>query len=239
MAPPGSETAALLDLVARQTTPLTLAHEQTLPVLPVLEGLLPGGALRRGSTVEIHGIGATSLALALAAKPSAAGSWTALVGVPSIGLMAAGEAGLSLNRLFVVRPPTPGSWSGVVASLVGSVDVIVVAGGRRAGNGDLRRLTARLRERGSVLIRVGDTPWISGSSKATSGNGADVRMRIVSSKWEGLGDGHGVLRRRCVEVRADGRGASARPRSAQLFLPGSNGAPEPVELASVAQLRVS
>ncbi len=219
----------MLDQAIWRVSPSAPAHEQTLPVLPVLEGLLPGGAIRRGSTVEVQGPGATSLALALAAGPSAAGSWTALVGVPSIGLMAAGEAGLALNRLFMVGPPTPGSWSSIVAALIGSVDVIVVAGGRRCGRGDQRRLTARLRERGSVLIRAG----APGLSEA----GADVRLRVVASEWEGLGEGHGVLRRRRVEVKADGRGASARPRSSELFLPGPTGAPEPVESAPMAKPR--
>jgi len=235
MTSPGSEALALLDQAARLVSPLALAHEQTLPVLPVLEGLLPGGAIRRGSTIEVEGPGATSLALALAAGPSAAGSWTALVGVPFVGLTAAGEAGVALNRLFVVRPPTPKSWSGVVAALIGSVDVIVIDGRHRCGSRDLRRLTARLRERGSVLVRVG-----SGSKSPSSGRsgvGADVRMRVVATEWEGLGDGHGALHRRLVEVKADGRGSSARPRSSRLFLPGPTGAPRPVQSASVLKLR--
>ncbi len=227
----GSEAAAIIAQATRLVSPLVPAHEQTLPVLPVLEALLPGAAIRRGSTVEVQGPGATSLALALAAGPSAAGSWTALVGMPSVGLMAAGEAGLALNRLFVVGPPTPGSWASIVAALIGSVDVIVAAGGRRCGDGDLRRLTARLRERGSVLVRVG------ASGSASRSVGADVRLQVVASEWEGLGDGHGILRRRRVEVRADGRGASASPRSSELFLPGPTGAPQPVGLAPVAKLR--
>ncbi len=215
----------MLGEAARLVTPLALAHEQTLPVLPVLEGLLPGGSIRRGSIMGVEGTGATSLALALAAGPSAAGSWTAFVGLPSIGLEAAGEAGVVLSRLLVIRPPTPGSWASIVAALVGSVDVIVVASGRQSGSGDLRRLTARLRERGSVMIRVG------------AGDGADVRLRVVASDWEGLGDGHGLLRRRRVEVNVDGRGASSRPRADKLFLPGPKGFPEPVGLAPVSNLR--
>ena len=209
----------------RLVAPLALAHEQTLPVLPELEELLPGGSIRRGSIVGVEGTGATSLALALAAGPSAAGSWTAFVGLPSIGLKAAEEAGVILSRLLVVRPPTPSSWSNIVAALVGSVDVIMVAGGRRSGRGDLRRLTARLRERGSVMIRLG------------VGDGADVRLRVVGSEWNGLGDGHGLLQRRRVEVKADGRGASSRPRSGEMYLPNLDGAPGPAGLAPVTNLR--
>ena len=221
MASLGSEAVALLGEAAISVTPLALAHEQTLPVLPVFEQLLPGGAIRRGSVVEVQGIGATSLALSLAAGPSAAGSWTAIVGMPSIGLMAAAEAGVVLNRVLVVSPPASGSWSAVVAALIGSVDVIMVSGGKQAGSGDLRRITARLRERGSVMIRVGGPKKPSRSTTIR----ADVELRVAACDWEGLGEGHGVLRHRHVKVDAGGRGASACPRSAEMLLPGPSGAP--------------
>ena len=58
---------ARLRLVADRVAPMALARERTLPVLPALENLLPAGALRRGSVVSVDGMGATSLALALAA----------------------------------------------------------------------------------------------------------------------------------------------------------------------------
>lgn len=235
MASPGSEAVALVGDVANLVTPLALAHEQTLPVLPVFERLLPGGAIRRGTVVDVQGNGATSLALSLAAGPSSAGSWTAIVGMPSIGLMAACEAGVALNRLLVVAPPTPASWSAAVAALIGSVDVIMVAAGKRSGSADLRRITARLRERGSVMIRVGGHGQ-PGSSARSAGAGADVALRVVDCSWEGLGDGHGVLRRRRVGIEAGGRGASARPRSIEMLLPGPAGAAVPLDPAPVTRL---
>src|SRR5207302_7365787 len=77
--------------------PVSLARERTLPVLPALAELLPEGGLRRGSTVTVLG-DATSLALALLAGPSQAGSWCAAVGLPSLGLVAAAEVGIVLER---------------------------------------------------------------------------------------------------------------------------------------------
>src|SRR3954463_126996 len=65
----------------RRTRPVAMAGERLLPVLRALEELLPDRGLRRGPTVAVGGgVGATSLALALAAGPSAAGSWCAAVG---------------------------------------------------------------------------------------------------------------------------------------------------------------
>ena len=202
-----------LRLVADRAAPLALARERTLPLLSAVADLFPDGALRRGSVVGVDGVGATSLALAVAAGPSAAGSWTAVVGDPGLGLAAVGEAGVALERLLVVDPPEPSGWAGAVAALVGAVDVVLVAPGRVKG-GDSRRLTSRLRERGSVLIRIGNVT-----------TGVDVALRVESVEWSGLGVGHGLLQSRRVVVRAEGRGASARPRTAELLLPGPAGAP--------------
>ena len=49
---------------------------------------------------------AAALALALAAGPSAGGSWAAAVGMPDLGLVAAAEAGIALERFALVPYPT-------------------------------------------------------------------------------------------------------------------------------------
>ena len=109
----------------------------------------------RGSVTVVEGDGAaTSLALALVAGPSAAGSWTAVVGCPGLGLAAAAEAGVALERLALVAEPEPGDWAGVVAALVGAVDVVVVGPTHRVRAADARRLAARARERGTVLVQL-------------------------------------------------------------------------------------
>lgn len=186
----------------------TLARERLLPVLSPLEGLFPGGGLRRGSTVVVGG--STSLALALVAGPSAAGSWCAAVGLPSLGLAAAAGVGVVLGRLALVAAPGR-DWPSVVATLLDALDVVVVRLPAPARAGIARRLVARARERGSVLVSLG--PW----------EGADVRLCLAAARWEGLGEGHGRLRARRVEVVAEGRGASARPRRAGLWLPSADG----------------
>ncbi|CAN5868840.1 MAG: hypothetical protein H0V93_17045 [Euzebyales bacterium] len=187
-----------------------LADVSLLPVPPPLEGLLPWGGLRRGSTVVAE---APSLALALVARSSAAGSWCAAVGLSSLGLAAAAEAGVALERLAVVAHPGP-DWLAVTAALLDAFAVVVVRPPERVRPADGRRLVARAKQRRSVLLPLGaPAAW----------EGAEVRLAVTASRWEGLGQGDGHLRARLVEVRAEGRGAAARPRTALLWLPAEGG----------------
>jgi hypothetical protein len=196
-------------------TPDALAATRTLPVPGCLSPLLPGGALQRGTTVGVSGPGATSLALALGSAASAAGSWLAVAGVPSLGLAAVGELGVDLDRLLVVADPPPGSWSTVVAALVDAVDVVVVSPPARLGGADARRLVARTRERGAVLCTLGSA-WP---------HPPDVRLTVADPSWSGAtGGGSGRLLARRVEVVGGGRGAAARGRRLALWLPGPDGA---------------
>jgi hypothetical protein len=236
----GSVTVAPATLreLAEQARPVALAREQVIPVLPALRTLVPGGALRRGSVVAVGGEAGTSLALALAVGPSAAGSWVAAVGLPALGLDAAAELGLALERLVLVPRVPAGTWGAVMASLVGAGDVVLFAPDRRIHGADARRLVARARERGSVLVMVDSTGASSGSIRSTQAFEPDLRLSAGSVSWHGLGRGHGRLQARQVVVEATGRREAARPRRAQLWLPDEKG--EVVEdhdgLAPVTQL---
>ncbi len=217
-----ADRRARLQLVGDRVAPMALARERTLPLLDELTGLFPEG-LRRGSTVSVAGSGSTALALAVAAAASTAGSWVAVVGDPDLGLAAAEEVGVALERVLVVDPEAS-SWSSAVAALVGAVDIVLVAPRHRVRDAEARRLSARLRERGSVLVCTNGR-WPSG---------ADVQLEVMESEWSGLGCGHGVLQSRRVTVSGGGRGASARPRSADLLLPGPLGRPELVHIEAPA-----
>ena len=152
-----------LEALAEHIRPTTLAREQRLPVLSALESLVPGAGLRRGSTLSIDGPAATSLALATAAAASQDGAWVAAVGFPSLGLLAAAELGLALERFVLVASPDtePGpdnetaTWAAAVAALVDAFEVVLVQATHRVGARDARRLAARTRERGAVLVQVG------------------------------------------------------------------------------------
>jgi hypothetical protein len=192
-----------------------LAGDRTLPVGEPFGSLLPGGALKRGTTLEISGaMGVTSLGLALAAIPAQAGSWVAVVGHRSLGLAAVEELGVPLGRLVLVGVPPPKLWAAAVAALVDAFDLVLVAAEQRVNARDGRRLTARARERSNVIVRLGGGSWPEA---------ADVRLQIDDCQWQGLGVGHGVLRSRLLTVSASGRRGASQPRRARMWLPDAEG----------------
>jgi hypothetical protein len=220
--------------LGERVRPVALAGEQTLPVADALASLLPRG-LRRGSAVAVGAErgagGATSLALAACAGASAAGSWVAAVGLPSLGLVAAAELGIALDRFALVAAPDARTLPTVVATLVDAFDVVLLGGSHRLRAGDGRRLTARVRERGAVLV-----PVLGHGRPPPLGLEVDATLTVVSARWEGVGDGHGHLRARRVLAEATGRGAAARGRRVDLWLPGPDGEMSIASLATVASV---
>jgi hypothetical protein len=232
------------------TAPNDLVTGRVLPVPDELARLLPWGGLRRGSTVSVRG--SMSLLCALLATATAGGSWAAVVGVPDLGLLAAAEFGVAVHRLVLVprpgeefpsvvaalldgvdlvaaAPPGDAERSGAVARAGGAGRAGQAGGGGRppaAGEGleprVARRLSARARQRGSVLLPLGHWP------------GADAELSCADGRWSGLGHGHGYLRQREVLVLCRGRGAAARPVRAQVRLPAPGGALGSSRLATTA-----
>ncbi len=228
----GSQPAGSISALAGPALP-------PLPVLPELAELLPDG-LRRGSTIAVTS--SVSLLFALLSASSARGAWTAMVGMPAISAEAAIEAGIELERLAIISPPTPGwtgaAWTTAVGALLDAVDVVVArpggvrgtgghsadglshglsAGGLSHGlsaggvsDGDARRLTARARGKGAVLVLFGQ--------QATSWPAVEVQLSARHGRWTGIGDGYGRLQQRQLLVSATGRGRSARTRNAELWL---------------------
>ena len=216
-----------------------MAREHTLPVVDALGSLFVDGALTRGSAVGVSGVGATSLGLALAAGASRAGSWVAVVGLADLGLGAAFEAGISLERLALVEAPPPGRWAEVVAALVDGVDVVIVDGRAPLTPSEGRRLAARVRERGSVLIPV--TQESQPTRRRPGAWSVDLALEVRSGRWEGLGQGYGHLRGRVVRAESAGRGRASRMRTCGLWLPSADGSTtvlvEPERDAAVVMLR--
>jgi hypothetical protein len=178
------------------------------PVLEPLAPLLPGGGLRQGSVVAVQG--STALLLVLLAAATAQGVWAAVIGVEDLGVLAAAEAGVVVRRLALVPRPGPDP-APVAAALLDGMGLVALAGADRIPSGAWRSLAARARQRGSVLLPLGRWP------------GADVELTCRTEAWHGAEGGYGRLRSREVVVRAVGRGATARPRSARLLLPGPGG----------------
>lgn len=183
------------------------AERPPLPVPPALADVLPEG-LRRGAVTQVTGSAALVLEMlahvehqrvALGDEP-----WTAVVGCPALGLVAAAEAGVSLDRLLLV--PDPGVEAAtVLAALVDGVDVVVV-GDVGLAEADRRRLVARARERGVALLAV--HPW----------PGARAVLQVTGVRWRGIGAGEGRLRSRELHVARIEAGRTRRAHVA-LVLP--------------------
>ena len=177
-------------------------------MLPALRELLPRGGLARGSVVAVAEFGL--LCLALAAGASAAGVWCGIAGLPEAGVLAAVGLGLDAERTLLVPDPGP-AWPQVVASLLDGCEIVLVRPPAPATAPIRKRLEAALRRGRGVLLVAGDWP------------GAQVRLRVGTRRWTGLGDGHGRLRACCAEVTANGRGQAAATHTRWLWLPAEDG----------------
>ena len=218
-----TSAAELVDLLALKTAGVlsgAVAHERTLPLLAEFEHLLPGSVVQRGSIIGCHGSAAVSLALAVAAGPSAAGAWVGVAGMPSLGAAAAGEMGVALERLVVVSEPATGfddrRWGEVLAAMVDGFDVLLLGPIlQHLRPATARRVASRAQARGAVIIVVSP-------SERSNVFATDLRFGAAQAEWTGLGAGHGVARGRRVTVELVGRRVP-RPRRCELLLPGDDG----------------
>lgn len=215
MAVPAPDLASLR-LLGHRVRPVSGADQRILPVPDALAGLLPHGGLQRGSLVVTAGTAATSLALALSGPVSRSGAWVAVVGLDRVGLLAAAELGVDLERVLLVADPGPERWAATVAALTDAVDLVLARPPVPVAVGIQRRLAARCRERGSVLLQVGGAPGLWATAP-------DLVVSAGAPEWQGVGVGHGHLRARRLQVSVTGRRGADRPRTGTLWLPGPAG----------------
>jgi len=225
--------------LSRPLSETPLARERLLPVhqaLAPLFGLASGDpaplALTRGHTVACVGSAAMSCALAVLVAPTQAGSWAGVVGLPSCGVQAAADLGVSLERTVFVADPTSGSRASsqqadaaaVLSALVDGVDVLLLAHHvvNSLSPSLLRRLQTRVQSRGGILVVVNET------NPSTSSLSADIRLTATTEQWQGVGSGHGHLQRRRVLLQLDGR-RRARTSAHSVWLPDHRGQLSSVE----------
>ena len=198
--------------------PASAASERLLPAHPVLAAVLPQAALQRGTVVHCSGTAAESLALLVASTASYEGAWTAVAGGDTLGLRAAVELGISLERLVIVRDAPTGfseqQWGEILAVMIDGFDLVLV--GRRAVDrirpAIARRLQARAQSRGAITVLIGNQGTFI----------ADIEVRAAVGEWSGLGQGHGCARAREVQIEITGRRVP-RPQQVTAWLPSDLG----------------
>lgn len=107
----------------------------------------------------------------------------------------------------------------MTAALLDGVDLVVIAADGLVEDGTkgqamARRLAARARNRGAVLIPFGIAGWWPA---------AELRLSATDRRWTGIGHGHGYFTRHDVTVTVQGRGSAARPIRAGLALQANAG----------------
>lgn len=128
--------------------------------------------------IEAHG--SVYLVLALLAAASAAGHWVSLIGMPELGVEAARNAGVVLERCALV--PAPGArWLSIAATLADAMTVVALRSPEQVSAAEAERLRARLRQHGSALVVVGSWPE------------SDGRLDLGEPRWYGIAEGHGRL----------------------------------------------
>jgi len=160
-----------------------------------LGAILGDGWLPRGGASVVAG--STSLLLALLATSQGPADWVAFVGAPDVGMLAAADAGVALERVALV-PCTGDDPAGVVAALLDGMTYVVVGPDARLTASERRRLLGRARERGAGLVSVGE--WEQ----------AAVRLAVVAQRWTGVDHGAGYLRRCELDIARTARGITDR-----------------------------
>ncbi|MGZ5368422.1 MAG: hypothetical protein ACXWXV_04085 [Aeromicrobium sp.] len=193
-----SSVPTLRDLQERVHQMQGRPASQPLATHPAFSGLI---ALQTGAT---YGVDSASLAMALMAGPSADGAWCGVVGSAEFGIEAAAAAGVDLSRTILVPDPAD-QWLGVTSALIDALTVVVVKPPGKVSEGAVSRISARLRQRGAMLVAWGDWPR------------CDARLTMDDLAWVGLGRGHGHLQARQATVSV--RKGTAQAQQRRLWLP--------------------
>lgn len=196
---------ALHAMLARDVTTRAMVTSGSdiagVPVPAALRDSFPTG-LRTGSVYTLSG--SSTVAMALLAGPTRAGSFCAAVGLPHFGVESLASWGADLTRLLLVPHPPAADWVSVVAALTEVADLIVTAQPPHVTPGEVERLHARLRTRRTTLLITGAWPR------------AVAHIDTATTGWTGLGQGHGALLGQQLQITVTER---HRQRTQQLQWP--------------------
>lgn len=177
----------------------TRAGDSLVGVLRVpgpLGAALPAGGLVRG---QVTACSRGSVLAGLLAAVTAVGH-AAVIGRPTIGLLAAHEMGADLSRLAIVAPgQDPLTVAGILAT---GLDLVVIdLDGLRVTPSQVRPLLGKAHQHGCALI-------ISG--RGVRGFPIDLDLDVRPVRYLGIGLGHGRVQGVHLEIGARQRGRPAQ-----------------------------
>jgi hypothetical protein len=161
-----------------------LAEQRSLPLLPELDHLLPGGGLDAGSLIDLHadlGVGALTLAFRIAAHRQHESARTIAVIDPTGSLYGAGlaAAGIELEHVLLLRPPAELALATLDEVLRSKAVAVTVARVRGLEGSTSHRL------RIAALVGGGFGVLVRPREERTLVSGAALRL-VVSPAKDGL-----------------------------------------------------
>jgi len=200
---PANVGATTACIGAASDAALATLPSTALPVQPKLAHLFPQRCLTPGSVITVQG--GMWLLFGLLAAASQHGSWVSFVGMPELGVLAASQAGLALERVAVI--PQVGTEAAAVIAALLDATCVVVGPQAALSEAERRRLTARTRELGALLFTT--QPW----------RGANLNFEVTGQTWAGTDQGQGCVESVSAKIHRIGRGAAAAPKTFPIELP--------------------
>lgn len=142
--------------------------------------------------------GSNALLLAMIAEVAAEGKWVAIIGMPSLGIVAGAEFGLDSSRIVLIPDPRAQS-AKVLTILIDGFDVVVVGAKVSVHSGQRRSLVARARNQRTTLFAP---LWPE----------LPVRLEARVLGWVGVERGRGYVDERDVLVARQGYGGQGQVR---------------------------
>lgn len=257
--------AQVLSALGDRVAPVSMALERTLPVPDDCRELFAEGGLVRGRVLSCVGPAATTMALRVVSAAVDAGGWLAVIDLPTLGLDAASELGVALERVVAIDTTrrssraaaekssvdgdTGSGAAGVAGAAGGAIEAMVeadpgvwadaVAAAADGFEVLLTRVPAGVRP--ATMRKVSTRLQQRGVVMMVIGDpGALVCDGVLDTGqqvWSGLGAGWGSLQHRSVDVTATGRRLPGRRcRTLEFPVPESLEAQLPAAQLPAAQL---
>lgn len=203
---PATPSVMFRPIDEREPTPIVATAHSTLRLLPVpppIAELLPQGGLARGTVVSV--VGAASVLIGLLATVTDNGGHVAVIGMPSLGLLALHEQGGDLSKVALISQPGDAAVE-CAAILLDGLDVVVLGlAGAAVTPSRARAVVARARSKGAVLIVV-EGLW----------DGPDLRISSRVAGYSGITAGRGRVTAVQFDVAAAGKGFQRRTQRMEI-----------------------